>query len=148
MVASVPGDNHRRPPMEGNVGHESRETILLLVRSYGTSGGRYRGDHIGQNDIIAKIFLTHCRPCAGRRFFSTEQGRIGIGPRQLASGDKIYVLLQARPLFISCSCKAGDQKHGLSTKNALRGHAYVHGLVHGETFDLTDRGPDELINIC
>ena len=86
--------------------------------------------------------------CAGRRFFSTEKGRIGIGPRQLAPGDKIYVLLQARPLFILRPCKAGDQNQGLYTNNALIGYAYVYGLVHGEAFDLTDRGPDEVINIC
>ena len=86
--------------------------------------------------------------CAGRKFFSTERGRIGIGPRQLAPGDKIYVLLQARPLFTLRSCEAGDHKHGLLTNNALIGHAYVHGLVHGEAFDLTDRAWDEFINIC
>ena len=86
--------------------------------------------------------------CAGRRFFSTEKGRIGIGPRQLAPGDKIYVLLQARLLFILRPCKAGDQDQGLSTNNSLIGHAYVHGVVHGEAFDLTDRGPDEVVNIC
>ena len=86
--------------------------------------------------------------CAGRRFFSTEKGRIGIGSRYLAPGDKIYVLLQARPLFILRPCEAGDRKQGLSTDNALIGHAYVHGLVHGEAFDLIDRGPEEVINIC
>ena len=86
--------------------------------------------------------------CAGRRFFSTEKGRIGIGPRHLAPGDKIYVLLQARPLFILRPCEAGDRKLGLFTNNALIGYAYVHGLVHGEAFDLPDRGPDEVVSIC
>ena len=86
--------------------------------------------------------------CAGRRFFSNDKGRIGIGNRQLASGDKIYVLLQAIPPFTLRSCNGGDRKHGLTTNNALIGHAYVQGLVHGEAFDLTDKGPDELINIC
>ena len=86
--------------------------------------------------------------CAGRRFFSTEKGRIGIGPQQLEPGDEIYVLRQARPLFILRPSKAGDQKEGLCTMNALIGYAYVYGLVNGEAFDLTDRGPDEVIDIC
>ena len=102
--------------------------------------------------ICEPFFTAMQSTCAGRRFFSTEKGRIGIGPRQLAPGDKIYVLLQARPLFILRPCKAGDQDQdqdqGLSTNNSLIGHAYVHGLVHGEAFDLTDRGPDEVVNIC
>ena len=87
--------------------------------------------------------------CAGRRFFSTEEGRIGIGPQQLAPGDKVYVLLYARPLFILRStCKAGDQQEGSDTNHSLIGHAYVHGLVHGEAFDLTDRDPTDIVDNC
>ncbi len=86
--------------------------------------------------------------CPGRRFFSTEKGRIGIGAWQMAPEDKLYVLLQARPLFILRPFEAGDQKQDLSTNRSLIGYAYVYGLGHGEAFDLTDRGPDEVVNIC
>ena len=42
MVASIPGDGYRTPLIEGNVGYESPEAVLLLERSHGTPGGRYR----------------------------------------------------------------------------------------------------------
>ena len=46
MGASTPEDKYRRPLIEGTAGHESQETILLLERSHGISGGRYRQENI------------------------------------------------------------------------------------------------------
>ena len=106
-------------------------------------------NHISLNGTSANIFFDAMQlTCAGQRFFSTEKGRIGMDPQQLAAGDKVYVLLQARPLFILRPCKTDDQGDGLSTKHSLLGHAYVHGLVRREALDLTNRDPDEVVSIC
>lgn len=86
--------------------------------------------------------------CAGRKFFSTEKCRIGLGSLYLLPKDKIYVLLGARPLFILRECSANAQEEQPSVKFSLIGDAYVDGFVYGEAFDLADSGPDGVITIC
>lgn len=95
----------------------------------------------------------------GRKFYSTKDGRIGLGPPDTKSGDNICVFHSAAPVFIvrfdsaSATSKAdlADEdlvkqleKISLADLNELQinyfqnkpatliGDAYVYGLMYGE----------------
>lgn len=71
--------------------------------------------------------------CIGRRFFSTEHGRIGLGPEGVRVGDQICVIRNAWTPFV---IRSGEGK-GCSR---LIGEAYVDGLMYGEAFGLVEEG--------
>ena len=86
--------------------------------------------------------------CAGKKFFSTEKGRIGIGSPFLLPGDPLCVLTNGRPVYILRRSNISNDDEDSPNKYILVGNAYVHGLMNGEAFDLDDGGPKELISIC
>jgi Heterokaryon incompatibility protein (HET) len=40
------------------------------------------------------------RNCQGRKFFTTNRGRIGVGPPETQAGDEVYILYGAGPLYL------------------------------------------------
>ena len=86
--------------------------------------------------------------CAGRKFFSTEEGRIGIGSPSLLPGDQLCVLINGRPVYILRRSITSNEGEHSPTKYNLMGNAYVDGLMNGEAFDLDDRPPIERLSIC
>lgn len=66
--------------------------------------------------------------CRGRTFFSTTQGRVGLGPPETLSGDQICVLHNASTPFILR--KAWESPH----YNNIIGESYVEGIMYGEAF--------------
>ena len=69
----------------------------------------------------------------GRCFFSTENGRIGLGPKGLRVGDQICVIRNALTPFI---IRPGVGEGG----SRLIGETYVDGLMYGEAFGLVEEG--------
>jgi len=67
----------------------------------------------------------------GNAFFSTENGRVGIGPGALRQGDSVHVLFHARAPYL-LRFDESRQAH------SLVGPAYVHGLMGGEAFRAAD----------
>jgi hypothetical protein len=66
-----------------------------------------------------------------RRFFITEQGQIGLAPKEARRGDTICVLF-------GCSVPVVlREKQDIFT---FVGECYVDGLMHGEAVDLADQG--------
>lgn len=59
-----------------------------------------------------------------RRPFSTSAGRIGIGPCQLAIGDRIYIFAGNT---VPCLVRQGEDE-----KLRLVGEVFVHGIMDGE----------------
>lgn len=65
-----------------------------------------------------------------RTFFSTNGGRIGLGPSATKQGDLVYMIRNTwTPFIIRPSEKDSEQFE-------LVGEAYVHGLMYREAFDL------------
>ncbi|KAL8960959.1 MAG: hypothetical protein Q9193_002420 [Seirophora villosa] len=77
--------------------------------------------------------ITYQKP---HRFFNTEGGRIGLGPRTLQPGDVICVFYSAGPLFALRFDETGE-------KAELVGDTYMHGLMDLETTPDDARGVDE-----
>ena len=74
--------------------------------------------------------------CKSRCYFSTEGGRLAIGPRRVQPGDAICVLLGARMPFILR--RTNDESY------IFIGDSYVHGLMDCETLDMLDKRTVEL----
>lgn len=66
---------------------------------------------------------------AGRTFFKTANGYIGLGPKWTAKGDSITLLNGSRAPIIA------RQRHQKSIRWKVVGEAYVHGIMHGEAWD-------------
>ncbi|CZR69185.1 uncharacterized protein PAC_19085 [Phialocephala subalpina] len=62
-----------------------------------------------------------------RKFFTTEKGGFGLGPRQAREGDQIYVVL-------GCSVPILLRKHGSRQKDVyqLIGEVYLHEMMDGQ----------------
>lgn len=68
--------------------------------------------------------------CSNRTFFTTLDGRIGLGPSNLEIGDTVCMFCNTFSPFIIRSRVSGHSE--------LIGEAYVHGLMYGEIFDEKD----------
>ena len=72
---------------------------------------------------VATWYWAFKRASTCRRFFTTENGRIGIGPRQTKAGDVVAVLYGGDWPFVL-------RPYGESYE--LLGASYVHGIMRGE----------------
>lgn len=63
----------------------------------------------------------------GRRLFITNHRRVGLGPAELNSGDKVYLLQGGRSPFILRS--GGTKKNDGPPQFKIIGDCYVHGLM-------------------
>ncbi|RDL40526.1 uncharacterized protein BP5553_00505 [Venustampulla echinocandica] len=63
-----------------------------------------------------------------RKFFSTEAGRVGMGPRHVKPGDRIVTLYGGAPVFI---LRVSESHHdsGETESHVLIGDAFVGGLM-------------------
>ncbi|KAK4445261.1 heterokaryon incompatibility protein-domain-containing protein [Podospora aff. communis PSN243] len=64
-----------------------------------------------------------------KRFFMTESGLIGMGPWYTAVGDKVTILSGGRMPFILRRA----ERDGKADCYTYVGHAYVHGIMDGES---------------
>ena len=71
-----------------------------------------------------------------RRFFTTENGRVGLGPSHMEPGDRICVFYSGSPLFVLRFAADGKTAK-------LVGDAFVHGLMDLNTMPVDMRGKDE-----
>jgi hypothetical protein len=68
--------------------------------------------------------------CTGHSFFSTENGRVGLGPPDTEAGDVICIFYNGfTPLTVRDVGTNNDQYHFL-------GESYVDSLMYGEGFEL------------
>jgi hypothetical protein len=71
--------------------------------------------------------------CSGRRYFSTKNGRVGLGPADIEPGDLVCVFLSGpTPYIIRQSQRNSNYK--------FLGESYVHGLMNSEALDMMDQG--------
>jgi hypothetical protein len=81
-----------------------------------------------------QVFLTGWREtAAGRRLFTTSQGKLVLGPLYAEAGDHVFVLHRSRALQVL---------RPTSEENEFTyvGDAYIEGWMNGQLM----RGPDSL----
>ena len=69
------------------------------------------------------------KACNGRRFFKTQEGYMGLGPKDIRNGGIVSVLLSGQVPFIL---------RKLEDAYMLIGESYVHGIMNGEALDDAD----------
>ena len=66
------------------------------------------------------------KACNGRRFFRTQRGYMGLGPKDIQNGDTVSVLLGGQVPHIL---------RKLDHAYMLIGESYVHGVMNGEALE-------------
>lgn len=79
-----------------------------------------------ERDVQYVEYFAWCGATKQRRFFITEKGYFGLGPREMEPGDEIIVLQGARAALVARPGK---------TRRVV-GESFVHGIMSGEVFDL------------
>ena len=68
--------------------------------------------------------------CYGRSFFSTSNGKVGIGPDRMRQGDRICIFDGCVTPFVI------RQKPGSTELYEFLGEAYVDGVMYGEALEM------------
>ena len=74
-----------------------------------------------------------------RRLLRMSSGFLGLGPTNMVVGDEVWILAGAKMPFVLRSLENGRYK--------LLGQAYVHGIMHGEAVEGSDRGEFEKLTL-
>ncbi|KAH8656875.1 heterokaryon incompatibility protein-domain-containing protein [Ilyonectria robusta] len=95
-------------------------------------------DHqkIAPADEGREFYNALVRHALNRRFFITTRGNLGSGPADMREGDHICVLLGSKVPVILRDVEERPGYYGYV------GHAYVHGIMHGEALALLDSEAD------
>jgi hypothetical protein len=133
------------------------EAILGLRREVGQSNQKIsnnkcsvelqkRRDRVG--DIMHSIqferFLNSVTDaCDGRSFFSTESGRIGLGPLDTKPEDIVCIFYNGCTPFIVRTIGID----GIGNEYQFLGESYVDGLMYGEAFELGASNTDTMFNL-
>lgn len=97
-------------------------------------------DVIGKNEIFSFVNATEHRTrwfgsqvsrlTRGRCFFTTRDGRLGLGPSNMEVGDTVCVFFYCPTPYM---LRRGHSVHDFI------GEAYVHGLMYSEALDIFDQ---------
>lgn len=82
------------------------------------------------------------RVCPGRTYFSTANGRVGIGPPDIQRGDLVVVLYGTASVFVLRELPTPD------ARLEIIGDAFVHGLMDLNETPEEVIGPTEWFVIC
>jgi hypothetical protein len=75
--------------------------------------------------------------CSGRHYFSTEQGRLGLGPLEIKTGDIICVFYGTRTVFVLRPARENPDEW------YFVGDAFVHGLMELDETTESAMGADK-----
>jgi hypothetical protein len=142
-------DAHSRIIIGNTLNHQrcisdQRETYDLMKRLLAVGSGKQPPEHLAgkftseTRNIILDYINNVDLACSNRTFFTTRDGRIGLGPSKLETGDLVCVMCNTFTPFII------RPRSGIS-HNELIGEAYVHGFMYGEVFDVMDEDQLETI---
>ncbi|PQE13494.1 hypothetical protein CJF32_00005382 [Rutstroemia sp. NJR-2017a WRK4] len=113
------------------LGKEPRDDILTEEPFHLTlTAGRFSAAPLANDPREAEYLQTRRRVCSNRRFFVTHDGRFGIGPDNLKTGDEVHVVMGMQvPVILR---KASDEWGAEHTGWIYVGQAYVHDwMVYG-----------------
>jgi hypothetical protein len=89
---------------------------------------------IGLGTACWRFFSVVGDTLAGRRLFSTVEGRFGFGPAETRNQDVICILNHAKSAHVLRKTK--DDAYTNREVYAVVGQAYVHGMMDGEVEEL------------
>ena len=78
----------------------------------------------------------------GRRYFSTENGRLGLGPPEIQKGDTVCVFYGTETVMLLRPAKSNPGEW------YFVGDAFVHGLMDLDKTPESARGADEVFTIA
>jgi hypothetical protein len=133
--SSFTRDIWHRPEHSGNVFQRLEDIdVACLSRSFWSwlqaraENEEIRSTRYESDDNRIRGFLQSCdMNSAYRRLFITEDGRMGLGPPEMLSGDLIAILLGSNVPLCLRSVMNAPQGH-----YTLVGDTYVHGLMDGQ----------------
>ncbi|KAF9875134.1 hypothetical protein CkaCkLH20_07400 [Colletotrichum karsti] len=112
--------------INGIIGPNPEATERMRARAFKAFGEKPSVIPQGTADFPIERYVL------GRRFFVTEQGYLGIGPKDAQEGDFVAILLTAEVPFILREC--GEDKF------KVVGETYVSGIMNGEAVDQSING--------
>ena len=122
---------------------DQRDSYDLMRRLMAVLSGKEPAGYLHEaltadNWALAPDYMNNVSTaCSNRTFFTTRDGRVGLGPSNIQAGDTVCILCNTFTPFIIRSTPSGH--------NQLIGEAYVHGLMYGEIFHV--RGEEGLETI-
>ena len=117
-----------------------------MKRFLAVSSGKQPAEHLAgkftpeTSNILLDYITNVDTACSNRTFFTTRDGRIGLGPSKLEIGGLVCVMCSTFTPFIIRTRSGIGHSH-----TELIGEAYVHGLMYGEVFDLMNEDQLETI---
>ena len=85
-------------------------------------------DHLVMSVVQIPVIGT----VVGRRVFTTEQGYLGLGPRDMEVGDQVFILSGSNVPFVLRESETA-QVNPLLPAYSLVGDCYVHGIMYGQS---------------
>ncbi|KAF2488650.1 HET-domain-containing protein [Lophium mytilinum] len=139
----IPVADKEESPETGNVTRATGQSEILLesliavIRAYynamdavangSTTGAASFAMALKSNMGQFNNYMGMLAHNAGRRPFITENGYVGVGPKDLKSGDEAVVVLGAAVPYVLRMERNG--------RRVLLGDAYVHGVMDGEILE-------------
>jgi len=126
---------HKALPCESDhtIGYNGMKKVLEMTKNPAISFPKVEGCAAATQIFMEAAMLA----CTGRRYFSTKNGRVGLGPPGMAQGDLVCV-------FLSGPTPSIIHQSELNSNYKFLGEGYVHGLMNSEALDMMEQG---LVNI-
>jgi hypothetical protein len=114
---------------DGSQYDESQVTkdYRLWKEWYRIMAAQQRGSDQDMEAAAERFNAAACLAWEGRTFFTTECGRVGVGPEAMQPGDSVHVFFGARVPYI---LRFDTSKQAYT----LVGQAFVAGLMNGDAF--------------
>lgn len=95
-----------------------------------------------ETEVSAKMWHRIGEMNTGRRYFSTENGRLGLGPPEIQEGDTMCVFYGTETVMLLRPAKSNPSEW------YFVGTAFVHGLMELDETPQSARGADEIFTIA
>lgn len=82
-----------------------------------------------ESDETSGLILCHVTAVLNRRLFRTVEGRLGVGPHRLRSGDPIWAFKHGPA---PCVLRRSQKGQYARSEYTLIGHCYLDGAMRGE----------------
>lgn len=141
----------RKTVLTAKLDSQEDELFPEEVFHFTTTGGKFSAIPSAKH-LRDEYFKTRRNVCFDRRFFTTSDGRFGIGPKKLKAGDEVHIALGMQVPIILRKAKdewGTDESRALYAGWLYIGQAYIHDLMlyKGDLLDDIETGRVELEQI-
>lgn len=125
-ILTLTANSHPKFPIEQDGSYYQAYLDVMVHLRHVTASGQDAFPPIERQPLFHKVYSRIFEQYAGHRYFSTVDGRLGLGPPDTKLGDTVCVLYGAEVLFI---LREADET---AEDWTLLGGAFVSGLMHLE----------------